>query len=76
MTEQFESSDLYLIAAFLCRGCLYTMTRHEGRRVFFIFEETEALKTNVRDYFADRLLVGAQDYANQVQNVKKTVFNL
>lgn len=76
MSEQFESSDLYLVAALLCRGHPCIDNRREGRRVFFVFEETEALRENVKDYFGDRLLVSALDYAGQVKDVKTSVFNM
>jgi len=74
--ETYETSDLYLIAALLCRGHCKDDIQREGQRVFYVFGSTEELRETVRDYFDGVLMVDAKEYANYIQNVKTEIFDI
>lgn len=69
----YKTSDLYYAAFLRVAGVKFVeATRHEGR-IFFVFENGEAIRDLKREYFNRTARVGALDYADEVRNMKAMI---
>ena len=66
----YRTSDLYYPAYLKVAGVLLTGTEREGKRVFFIFERSEAIHGLKQQYFNRTSKVPALTYADEIRSMK------
>ena len=69
---EFRSSDIYFVAYLRVAGVPLLRTEREpqGKRVFFILEETDGFQDLKAQYFNRAGKVSALTYADEVRNLK------
>ena len=73
---RYRTSDLYYAAYLKVAGVPFLGTERDegGRRVFFIFEDTEGLKDLKTQYFNRIAKVAALTFADEVKNMKALTY--
>lgn len=66
----YRTSDLYYAAYLKVAGIQFFGTEREDRRVFFLFEQVDALKDLKDQYFNRTAKVSALTYADEVKAMK------
>ena len=66
----YATSDLYYAAYLKVAGVPYKGTEREGNRIFFLFEQSDALR-DLKDQFFNRTAkVSALTYADEIKAMK------
>jgi hypothetical protein len=73
-TKTVRTSDLYLAAYFKVAGVNFLKIEREGRRVFFVFEESEAVPDLKSQYFNRTSKVVALSYADEIKIMKSLTY--
>jgi len=75
--ETYRSSDLHLIAFLKARGMRMKQRERVGRKLIFIFDDSEELKKLVYEFHNDNITmnVNANAYKNAIQDLKTMIFN-
>jgi len=73
--KSYGSCDLYLTSFLKCRGCRIVDVDKSGRRITFLFQETEELKKLVKDYFNNDATAKINEFVHSLKDVKSIVFN-
>jgi len=66
----YRTSDLYYAAYLRVAGVPFIETQRDGKRVFFIFENSDALRELKNQYFNRTAKVVALSYADEVKAMK------
>jgi hypothetical protein len=75
--DTYKSSDLHLIAFLKARGMRMKQKERVGRKLIFIFDDSDELKKLVHEFHNDNisLNVNANAYKNAIQDLKTMIFN-
>jgi hypothetical protein len=75
--DTYRSSDLHLIAFLKARGMRMKHKERVGRKLIFIFDDSDELKNLVYEFHNDNisLNVNANAYKNAIQDLKTMIFN-
>lgn len=68
--KRYRTSDIYYAAFLKVAGVPFLETEREDRRVFFVFEDTGALRDLKALYFNRSAKVPALTYADEVKAMK------
>jgi hypothetical protein len=68
--SDYKTSDLYYAAYLKVAGVPFIEPEREGRRVIFIFENSESIRDLKREYFNRTAKVPALTYADEVKAMK------
>jgi len=72
---QYYTSDLGCATALVSVGHnIIGLDKEDPRRIGFIFHSDKNLEKAVDDYFADRLLVNARTYFDNLRMVKNRIY--
>ena len=66
----YRTSDLYYAAYLKVAEVPFTGTEREGQRVFFLFENSDALRELKDQYFNRTAKVSALTYADEIKAMK------
>lgn len=72
-TPSWRTSDLYLAGFLKARGLNFTRIEHEGRRVFFLFQQNPSLDELIQAFYNDGP-IGALTYKGILKNLKEIIF--
>jgi hypothetical protein len=67
-------SEFGLVAALVTSGFGIRRTERDGRRVLFIFENTDTLAETTNDYWAGNLKVYARQYFDNTKMLKGMIY--
>lgn len=67
---EYRTSDLYFAAYLRVAGVPFLRTEHEGRRMFFIFEQVDAFDDLKAQYFTRTSKVVALNFVDEIRNFK------
>ncbi len=74
--EYFQSADLGLATALVCRGHnLIALDKHEPRKVSFVFKREVGIEDDTDDYWSDRLEIKARNYFENLRNLKNRIYS-
>ena len=75
--NSYKSSDLHLIAFLKARGMRMKDRERAGRKLVFIFDDSDDLKKLVYEFQNDSnsFNVNANVYKNAIQDLKTMIFN-
>lgn len=74
-SEEVRVSEFGLVAALVTSGYGIRRTEQQGRRVFFIFENTSALQSTMSEYWAGMLKVYARQYSDNTKMLKSMIYS-
>ena len=74
-SEEVRVSEFGLVAALVTSGYGIRRTEQQGRLVFFIFENTSALQSNMSEYWAGMLKVYARQYSDNTKMLKSMIYS-
>ncbi len=66
----YKTCDLYLAAFFSAAGCPVKTTSRDLKKVYFMFENTEMLKTLKDAYFLRQGKIDGLTYADTIKSLK------
>jgi hypothetical protein len=69
-SQEYKTSDLYYAAYLKVAGVPFLEPEKEGRRVIFVFENSDMIKDLKRQYFNRQAKVAAMSYADEVKAMK------
>lgn len=76
-TEYWMTSDLGVCAALLSVGKeLVDLDRSQGRKVQFLFAKEPDLEQVVQEFWADRLVVNARTYFDNLKAIKSRLYSM
>jgi hypothetical protein len=74
--EYFQSADLGLACALVCRGYnLITLDKQDPRKVSFIFKREIGIEQDTDDYWADRLETKSRTYFDNLRTLKNRIYS-
>ena len=76
MEQQRQIGDLYLVGAIRLRGIEPVRAGGDGRRTTWVFDENDALRSVVDEYYARRLSLDALTYAEAIRSGKGEAMQL
>lgn len=68
-------SDFGCIAAMLTAGFDIQSTERKGTRIYFIFDNSDELKTAVADYWSRKLALPLLDYFENTKRLKSRIYS-
>jgi hypothetical protein len=74
--EYFESTDLGLATALICRCYdLITLDRQDPRKVLFIFKREIGIEQDTDNYWDNRLEVKARSFFDNLRTLKNRIYS-
>jgi len=70
VTGDYRTSDLYYAAYLRVAGVPFQESQREGKRVFFVFENSESIRDLKNQYFNRTAKVPAMTYADEIKAMK------
>jgi hypothetical protein len=67
---EYKTSDLYYAAYLKVAGVPFIEPEREGRRVIFVFENSDSIRDLKREYFNRKAKVPAMSYADEIKAMK------
>lgn len=71
---EYRTSDLYFAAYLSVAGVPFLRTDQDGRRVYFVFEETDGFQDLKAQYFNRTAKVPALTYVDEIRNFKAMLY--
>lgn len=66
--------DFGLVAAVTTAGFSIERQEREGRQVYFLFEDSDQLRSTIADYWSDQLRVPARSYFDTQRMLKSRIY--
>lgn len=70
---KYGTSDFYYAAFLRVAGVKFLEPVREGKRVVFVFENSESIRDLKREYFTRSAKVSALDYADEIRSMKAII---
>ena len=70
VTGEYKTSDLYYAAYLRVAGVPFIEAQRDGRRVFFVFENSESIRDLKNQYFNRTAKVPALSFADEIKVMK------
>ena len=74
--DELAVSDLYALSALRTKGVEPVRTAGDGRRVSWVFEESEELRETLQAFYSRALAVDALSFSERVRAAKAEAMNL
>lgn len=71
-----EISDLGLVTGLMTLGYSPLERRKEGKRVLFVFEDSEEIKKLKDDFYNNRMDVDARQFHMTMKSVKNSIYQM
>ncbi len=69
-TEKYKTSDLYFASFLKTAGVPLSGTEVEGKKIFFIFNDSGTIKELKKEYFNRSALVPALTFVDEIRSMK------
>lgn len=74
MNNIYKTSDLYLSAFLKLKGYQFTIEKNQNK-IFFIFDRTDALTSDITDYLSENGICKPLLFVNSIKNLKNLIYN-
>lgn len=74
MNNTYKTSDLYLSAFLKLKGSKFIIEKNQNK-IFFIFDKTDFLMSNVNDYLSESGNCEPLLFVNSIKNFKNLIYN-
>lgn len=73
--EEYETDDIYLSAYLQIAGCVMERRKKVGNKVVFVFTNPAGSIKDLREaYYSNKAMVRANQFAQQVRDMKQLCF--
>ena len=74
--DEYKTFDLSCAAALISTGFeLVSLNKENPRKVQFIFDQEDSIKEVINDYWADKLLVNARTFFDNIKMLKNRIYS-
>lgn len=75
-TSNYSTSDIQIASYLMSKGISFTGADRppQGKKVIFVFEQSDKIKQLMQDYFSDKAVVNPRVLFQSFSNLKSVIF--